>query len=57
MRRLIAAAKVLLSAAGVMLVFSLQAVTHDVSKSWRCRRDTFATTYERADACRPESWR
>ncbi len=50
-------AKVLLSAGAVTLVFSLNSWPHDVAKVWRCRPDDRATSYERADACRPENWR
>ena len=57
MKFALAAAKMLLATGAVILAFSLQAVSHDVAKAWRCRPDTFATSYERADACRPEGWR
>ena len=57
MRAAPAIAKLLLPVAAVFLAFSLQAVTHDVAKAWRCRPDGFETRYEREDACRIESWR
>ena len=57
MRRAWIVAKMLLSFGAGALVFSLQAVTHDVTKAWRCRPDSYATAYEHADACRSESWR
>ena len=57
MRFALALAKLILVAGVIALVFSFQAVTHDLAKAWRCRPDDRATRYERADACRPESWR
>ena len=57
MHRVWTVAKVLLCAGAVILIFSPQAVTHDAAKAWRCRSDSLMTRYERADSCRPESWR
>lgn len=57
MRLPLALAKVFLSAAAVASIFSLQALTHDAVKGWRCRPDGMATSYEREDVCRPEAWR
>ena len=56
MHRLVVIANVLMSAATITLVFSCDAV-HEASQAWRRRPDDRDTTYERADACRPESWR
>ena len=57
MQPALAVAKLLLPAAAVVLALSLQAVTNDVAKAWRCRPDPLATDYEWADACRSGSWR